>query len=275
MTVLAARSSDYCIPKQLFHTYPTDALPAALSANVEELRRANPDWQYRLYDDAAVSRFIADHYGSRVLRLFDRISPHYGAARADLFRYLLIYRCGGVYLDVKSRFTAPIASALDPGDAYILSHWRRDAAGPERGWGLHADLADIPGGEFQQWHVIGAAGHPFLHAVIERVLEGIERYRIWRDETGWLGVLRLTGPIPYTRAIAPLVGRYPCRIVPDERAVGLEYSILTGSTHKALFRRHYTDNVMPVVRRPAPLGMVDRAYAALRARKREWAHRHG
>jgi hypothetical protein len=58
---------------------------------VDELRIGNPGWQYRFDDDAAIESFILTEYGEKILALYRRIDPLYGAARADLFRS--ISRC--------------------------------------------------------------------------------------------------------------------------------------------------------------------------------------
>ena len=257
------------IPKQLFQTCPRGRLSPALTDNVSELRSLNPGWSHQLFDDADIHAFILNHYGRRITALYDRIGADYGAARADLFRYLLLYKEGGVYLDVKSRFTRSIDEVIRGDEGYVLSQWRNGAGEPHEGWGLHSELDHLPGGEFQQWHVIAAPGHPFLRAVIERVLRGIQDYRARRVDVGWTGVLRLTGPIAYTLAIAPLLDGYLHHVVPDETALGLEYSILGGSAHKALSARHYTENLTPVVRQPGLRGWRDRLYLEARKRRKQ------
>ena len=99
-------------------------LPAVLRRNVDDLKAMNAAWEHRLYDDGAAERFIRDHYGSTMLDLFRSIDPAYGAARADLLRYLLVYRLGGVYLDLKSRFTTSIDQVIDrSNDRFIVSQW--------------------------------------------------------------------------------------------------------------------------------------------------------
>lgn len=263
------------IPRQLFQTYLQKELPPALAENVEELRSANRGWDHRLFDDGQIRSFILEHYGRGIAALYDRIGGDYGAARADLFRYLLLYKEGGVYLDVKSRFTRPIDEVVRGDEGFILSQWRNEPGEPHEGWGLHPELADVAGGEFQQWHIIAAPGHPFLRAVIERVLDGIETYSARSVDVGWTGVLRVTGPIAYTRAIAPLLGRHPCRVVPDETALSLQYSIFDGSRHKALSGRHYTENLTPVVRQPGLRGWRDRLYLEARKRRKQWFSRPG
>lgn len=263
------------IPRLLFQTFSQGELPPALARNVEEMRAANPGWTYRLFDGAERRAFILEHYGRGVLALYDQIGEDYGAARADLFRYLLLYRTGGLYLDVKSRFERPIDDVVDGSEGFILSQWRNGPGEPHQGWGLHPELADVPGGEFQQWHVIAAPGHPFLRAVVERVLRGIQLYTARGVDVGWTGVLRLTGPIAYTQAIAPLLGGYPHRRVADETALGLQYSIFEQSRHKALFGKHYTENLTPVVRQPGLRGLRDRLYLEARRCRKQWRGRAG
>jgi hypothetical protein len=234
------------IPHIVHQTYPTKALPEPLSGNSAMLRERNPDWQFRLYDDADIEQFIADEYGAEVLSLYSRISPFYGAARADLFRYLLVYRQGGLYLDIKSTADLPLTEVFGRNNNFVVSQWD-NAPGREHAiWGLHPDLAHVPGGEFQQWFIASAPGHPFLRAVIERVLGNIDRYNAFRDGVG-LEVVRVTGPIAYTFAIEPLLNQIPHRRVSSEAELGLRYSIMAYHAHHVHFRGHYSKRMTPIV----------------------------
>lgn len=255
------------IPKILVQTYQTEALPEALARNVASLREMNPGWEYRFFDDRAIEDFIRSEFGTDILRDYQRIDPVYGAARADLFRYLAIYRHGGVYLDIKSRFSRPIDEVLHADDAYIVSQWSNGPGERYEGFGLKPEVAEIAGGEFQQWHVIAAPEHPFLKAVLQAVLSGIGRYRPWRHGTGKAGVLRLTGPLVYTQTIAPLLTQYPCRFLRRESELALEYSIVSGDAHRGLFKTHYSQHERPVVQLPgylAPLQLAHQSYRQLK-----------
>ena len=238
------------IPRIIHQTYFTKDLPNALGRNVAALRALNLDWDYRLYDDADIERFIADEYGAAVLARYRRISPDYGAARADLFRYLVVYRHGGVYLDIKSGADLPFDAVLRADDSFVLSQWDNVQGGTNENWAFHPELRDIAGGEFQQWVIIAAPGHPFLRAVIERVLDNIDHYNPYRDGVG-LNVIRVTGPITYTLAIAPLLDRHAHRQVANEHALGLRYSVMgTTTSHHTHFRGHYSRRRTPIVGAP-------------------------
>lgn len=238
------------ISRIIHQVYPTLSLPAPLQANVAAMRSANPGWEHRLYDEAACQAFIAEHYGEVVLDRYLRINPRYGAARGDLVRYLIVYALGGVYLDIKSYFDRPLDSAISEDDAFILAQWSNAPDGDNPGFGFHPDVDDLPGGEYQQWHVIAAPMHPFLRAVIAKVLANIETYRPWRHGVGRNGVFRVTGPIAYTRAILPIVHRHPHKFYADSGMIGLRYSIGEGYRHLAAFPTHYSLHTEPVAAIP-------------------------
>jgi len=93
-----------------------DHLGKVFVDNISAIKNLNPGWEHRLYDDKECSDFIKEHYGTDMQNLYKRINPSYGPARADLFRYLLIYKIGGVYLDMKSTTTKPLSEVLRPDD---------------------------------------------------------------------------------------------------------------------------------------------------------------
>lgn len=239
------------IPTVIHQTYysKTD-LPMPLQENISHIQQLNPDWEYRLYDDTDIEAIIQQHYGQDILDIYRLIDPAYGAARADLFRYLLIYAEGGVYLDMKSTTTRSLNEVLLPDDRYILSKWDD---GKYCAWGLHPELAGIERGEFQQWHVIAAAGHPFLRAVIQQVLHNILHYDTIAVGVGFKGVIRTTGPIPYTATIEALRPLHPYRQVEIEDDLGIMYSIYDSQStdrnqnHRHISKKHYTELDIPVI----------------------------
>jgi len=237
------------IPQIIHQVYYSKNLPAEIQANVAKITGLNPGWEYRFYDDADMVDFITSNYGPRVLAYYNRINSKYGASRADLFRYLLMYKVGGVYLDIKSSLEKPLDSVLRKDDVYLLSRWRNARGERYEGWGCHDQLKAIGGQEFQQWHIIAASGHPFLRAVIDDVMGNIDDYNPVLHDVGKSGVLRVTGPIAYTQAISPLLQQYRHRLVDGQDDVGLTYSIYSADSnwaHKSIFKFHYTELREPV-----------------------------
>lgn len=163
-----------CIPRIIHQTFRHTELSPALQGCIKRLRSSNPGWEYRFYDDQACLDFVRTHYDRRILAAYNSINPRYGAAKADVFRYLLMYRVGGVYLDVKSGASRSLDEIVAH-HPYILSHWDNSPYGTHPGWGLH--FSDLPRGEYQQWHICAQPEHPYLKAVIARVLENLETYK--------------------------------------------------------------------------------------------------
>src|SRR5690349_628935 len=147
-----------CIPKIIHQTVPDkNRIPAVIRDNIKQIAATNPNWQHILYDDKDIKLFIILNYGEKAWALVNSISPKYGVCRADVFRYLVVYKHGGVYIDAKCRVTKALDSILQEDDQYILSQW--SSYDRSIGFGVWPDLAMIPGGEFQQWHVIAVSGH--------------------------------------------------------------------------------------------------------------------
>ena len=256
------------IPRIIHQIYiaprPASSLPDKLEANVRRIRDGNPDFRHVLYDDDMIRRFIADHYGAALLDYYSRIDGSYGAAKADFFRYLAVYALGGVYLDIKSAVEGRVFDRIDPRSRYVVCQWRNGPDEPHPGWGLHREIAEVPGGEYQQWHVMAAPGHPFLRRVIEAMMRMIDDYHPLKTGTGYLGVWQTTGPILYTRAIHPILNDHPHVLHRGEETLGLRYSIFDASDHKAAFKNHYVTNRRPVVIDRSLTGRIN----ALRARLR-------
>lgn len=98
----------FTIPKLIHQTHPNYIMAPPLRKNMENIKTSNAGWSHRLWSDKDIYDFIYDSYGFDVLNSFLHINPRYGAARADLFRYLCIYKYGGVYLDIKASLEATL-----------------------------------------------------------------------------------------------------------------------------------------------------------------------
>lgn len=257
------------IPKDIYQVSPIEALTPELRSNIQKLQEMNSGWAYHHFDDEQILEFIQENYGREILNRYLRISPAYGAARADLFRYLLIYKKGGVYLDIKSSMRRPLDEVLKRGDRYLLSYWNNQAGESFEGWGMHPELDISPRGELQQWFIVAAPGHPFLRAVVETVLSNIDLYNYRLHGGGRKGVLRTTGPIAYTSAILPHVEESDFRWVDSEADLGFEYSVYRNESHRTLFKKHYTQLSEPIVRMQSWRGLQSTLVGLLKR-----IHRH-
>jgi len=234
------------IPKKIFQTISDKTkIAPEFQKNVDYIKNLNPDWEYKLFDDTEVQEYILKYYGQEYLKYYNMINPKYGPARADFFRYLLMYREGGAYFDIKSAMERPLNTIIYPDDEYILSY----SVCYSQSTKLRNEF-----GEYQQWYIICRPNHPFLKAVIELVIENIKTYRV-SDGVGKDGVLKLTGPIAYTEAIMPIVEKYNHRLIENNVYLGLIYNNLKKffgrnpySHQKKFFSTHYSMLKKPLIK---------------------------
>ena len=79
------------IPKIIHQTYHSKDVPDEIAENIVALKTRNPEWEYRLYDDDGIEKYIEANYGQGILDYYHRINPVYGAAfgaMAILFAHL-------------------------------------------------------------------------------------------------------------------------------------------------------------------------------------------
>jgi hypothetical protein len=87
------------IPLDIYQTWKTKDLPENMKLRVEELKKKNPRFNHHLFDDNDCKEFIKNNFDENVLNTFNRLIP--GAYKADLWRYCILYKNGGIYLDIK------------------------------------------------------------------------------------------------------------------------------------------------------------------------------
>ncbi len=81
-------------------------LSEQISANLDSFKRNYSDFEHVLYTDASLRTFISENFESAVLWAYDQLIPL--AYKADLGRYCLLYKLGGVYSDLSISFTGEV-----------------------------------------------------------------------------------------------------------------------------------------------------------------------
>lgn len=98
------------IPKVIYQTYYNKArIPRKVYDGINTFA---PGYKHVVYDDNDAVQFIRTNFNDRILNKFGQLrGPH----KADLLRYCLLYKFGGVYLDIKTELTSPIDKLFDRG----------------------------------------------------------------------------------------------------------------------------------------------------------------
>lgn len=181
------------IPKVIYQTFKTKDIPWLTKLYIRRFMKKNPGYTYEFYDDEQIDRFLKDFFDEKTYRAYQKLQI--GAAKADFFRYAILYKKGGIYLDLDSDILTTLDNYIKSDDVAVITREARHQC------------------FFAQWALIFEQGHPFLERTIEYVVENIEQNKFPHD------VHATTGPTVYTRAINDVMAENPSvkyRIVPDD-----------------------------------------------------------
>ena len=89
------------IPPNIFQTWESKKIPPLMLQNILLIVRNNPKFRYYLFDDNDCQKFIKDNFSEEILNTYNNLIP--GAYKADLWRYCILYKMGGIYIDIKYR----------------------------------------------------------------------------------------------------------------------------------------------------------------------------
>lgn len=181
------------IPKIIYQTFKTDQIPWLTKIYIKCFMRKNKGYRYEFYDDQRVDAFIKKSFDEEVYKAYSKLQI--GAAKADFFRYAILYIHGGIYLDLDSDILVNLDKHLTVDDEAVITREKN-----------HQNL-------FAQWALIFEKGHPFLERTIKYIVENIQQNTYPHD------VHAMTGPTVYTRAVNDVIKEYPTvlyRVVPDD-----------------------------------------------------------
>lgn len=195
------------IPKIIWQTYkdPFDQLQPYMLDSINTWKNLNPEFEYRYMDDAQSAEFILKEYGQEWHDLF--ISLPVGVMRGDLWRYMIIYKYGGVYTDLDTECWNPINVWLNEDYDMIVC--------PE------TDL------HFCQWTFAASAGNPILKSVLDTIKD-----RLLNPEYGSPHFVHThTGPAIWTEGINKALGIKVDNLIND-------YLLLNSCDNAKLYKFH-------------------------------------
>lgn len=168
----------YMIPKKIFQTWKYKELPFPIAQSIQNMIAYNPEYEYKLFDDNDMLEYIKTHFDEDIQRAYLKLNV--GAAKADFWRYLILYREGGIYLDIDSVLYSPLNTLIKETDKAIISREKNP---------------DI----FLQWCMIFEQNHPILKRTIDKCV-----YNILNETT--TDIMYLTGPRVFSQAIQEYIG---------------------------------------------------------------------
>jgi mannosyltransferase OCH1-like enzyme len=195
MTQPESFKNGYKIPNIIHQTFINTKLPVEITNIIISNKKICPNCEFRFYDDNDCDIFIKNNFEEKIYNAYKSINDVYGAMKADFFRYCVLYKIGGIYLDIKSIIKTPIFKILNKDDICILDIPRTDL----EPWRKNSPT-------YEQWLLIFAPNHPYLLEMINTMVNYIEI----KYEPKINGILKLnskqkilhvTGPDSFTQAI--------------------------------------------------------------------------
>jgi mannosyltransferase OCH1-like enzyme len=168
------------IPKVIYQTWKTKKLHPQLENIKQNIQNLNPNYKMELFDDDDMDRWIINNCDQQICEAYNKLFV--GAAKADLWRYLILYKNGGLYLDIDSIIHKSLDELIQIDDSAIISR-----------------EANV--GYFMQWMLIFEKEHPILKLTIDKCI-----YNINNPNT--TDVVFLTGPGVFTEAINETYSKY-------------------------------------------------------------------
>jgi mannosyltransferase OCH1-like enzyme len=162
------------IPKKIYQTWFTRDLPEPLQENIVNFLKMNPEYEYELYTDDDMDNFVRENYPGEIYDCYSKLNII--VAKADFWRYLVLYKYGGIYVDIDGDIMRPLDNLINPDDSAIIT-------------------AECNPFLFVQWALMFESGHPILKEVIEIVVDNIKNSRHPYD------LHQLTGPSAFSLAI--------------------------------------------------------------------------
>lgn len=166
----------HTIPHKIWQTYVQSDLP-------ESAKKCQNTWfdqagfKYNFMNDNQIDYFIKKHFNNKIYKAFKALPL--GVMKADMWRYCVLYKYGGVYSDIDSKLVKPLSQwNIKNEDKLII--------------GLENSV------HFCQWTIACVAKHPILWNVIEAITEDV---LAGIDTTDPHFVHKYTGPGIWTRVI--------------------------------------------------------------------------
>jgi mannosyltransferase OCH1-like enzyme len=163
-------------------------VPLKMKQNIYKLLDMNPDFDYYLYSDEASINYIKQNYLTEVVDAFNTLKP--GAFKSDLWRYCLLYKNGGVYLDMKYHTLQPLRDIIAKTPEVFVKDY--DSAG------LTCTNPDNPGSEskcFYNGVIISPANNYIFKYCIDEVVNNC-KMKLYKANC-----LDVTGPCLFGRAL--------------------------------------------------------------------------
>ncbi|KAK6529984.1 membrane-bound alpha-1,6- mannosyltransferase Initiation-specific [Orbilia ellipsospora] len=240
---LASKLSATEFPKHIYQTWKTIALGSNAAYNHQSSWfKKNPSHEYTLLTDKTAQQYVTENFATTdpyIVKLYNQVTQRILAA--DLLRYLIAFKSGGLYTDIDTECNVSIddwmgksishmsKAGIKASDINVIVGMELDVLNKTRypdNWIESAGFSQRI--QFLQWSVYAKPGHEILRRMVtsvqEAMREDVEKTaakRIADLRYTNVQILDKTGPFRWTRVIMEYVDQIEGRKVELEEYSGL------------------------------------------------------
>jgi hypothetical protein len=198
-----------------------------LNAQMPGLFSRNPHWEVHITTNDMKDEFMNTTFANTsLLWAYNLIHPIAGAAKADLWRYAVLWTYGGAYIDDDSDMKTPLDKVIEPEDSLIVSYEKNGFNGNKcyiprfhlsdfsffKNSTSEDDKHIFHGRVLLNWAIISAPRHPVIAEVMKNAVEIIKReyfsdsvLRSMNTMFCWEAIMCATGPSLLTATAREMV----------------------------------------------------------------------
>jgi len=170
------------VPLVIYRTWITTNIPVTMKEIIDKSIALTPEFDNYFFSDEDCIKFIQENYEPNVANAFRCLKP--GAFKSDLWRYCILYKKGGVYIDNKMELHLPLFDILKKYPKIFIGNIPDEPPNPK----------------YQVWNGLMSSppGNPVFKACIDEIVENCKN----RDYKA--NYLDITGPCLLWRMIQKL-----------------------------------------------------------------------
>lgn len=140
------------VTKIIWQTNFTNKVALPMYINYLYNRLLSRDWSYRFISTDERLQYINEHATQREIEAYKRLNN--GAAQADFWRLFVLYKEGGVYMDIDAHLVWPLSWIVEENDNEII--------------------LSRPGKDYTNYFIASSPGNKIFKDILNKVVLNIE-----------------------------------------------------------------------------------------------------
>jgi mannosyltransferase OCH1-like enzyme len=198
------------IPLNCYQTWKNNLFGKTHSAEIQEFRNINPEINFFLYDDRKQNEYMQKSWGTHpIYEIFE--NSCFGAMKADIFRYCIIYEKGGYYFDINKGCDCNITE-LHPADAQEFITYENNPLVLIPNLQTMRTI-DYPLNAMSQCLFGFTKKHPILERTISNIVEYSPYFKAKTFASPRFAIISFTGPGMFTKSVREVLDEKPASSV--------------------------------------------------------------